>query len=497
MNFTQEFLKTSEITGEEPYPQAPARWKLWTLVGVTVGWVVLGVLLTPVGRTLGLELLPISQDMGTSLYAAGIALLLVALGLYLRKAHQALGALEYRVERQRRRLKGMATDLEAVRSLLKVTASINSRMELSSLLRIIAREAVRTLDADRSSVMLLDKSRTVLRTAAAYGVDLEMIKGAEVRLGDGVAGWVAQYGKPRLLQGPVEAREFRAFKPKDKPIVSAVSVPLQVGGRILGVLNATLTQEGRQFQDHELRLLMLYANHAAVAIRNASLLKASRERARLQAILEGYVPPPVAKALTQDPRGWTNLGEMRDMTILFADIRGFTAAVDKMGPESVRSFLNECFTRMTEIIFQHQGTLDKFIGDSVMAFFGAPLAVQDPGILSVKAAMAMLGSFQRMRSSWMKRHPVVQDLSLGVGISSGQVFVGNVGSAKRFDYTVIGQEVNVASRLCSMARGGQILISENTRRLLGSRIPVNHMGDVHFKGLNRSVHVFEVVLDVH
>jgi adenylate cyclase len=495
MSPAEELLKTSEITGEEPYPQAPARWKLWSLVWITVGWVLLGLLITPVGRSLGLELFSISQDMGTSVYAGGIALLLVGLGLYLRKAHQALGVLEHRVERQRRRLRGMATDLETVRSLLKVTASINSRMELSSLLRIIAREAVRTLDADRSSVMLLDKSRTVLRTAAACGVDLEKVKGAEVRLGDGIAGWVAQYGKPRLLHGPVEAREFKAFKPKDKPIVSAVSVPLQVGGRVLGVLNATLTQEGRQFQDDELRLLMLYANHAAVAIRNASLLKASRERARLQAILDGYVSPQVARALTRDPKGWMNLGEMRDITILFADIRGFTAAVDKMGPETVRSFLNECFTRMTEIIFENHGTLDKFIGDSVMAFFGAPLPVQDPGILSVRAASAMISGFQNMQQKWQARHPVVQYLSLGVGISSGHVFVGNVGSRKRFDYTAIGQEVNVASRLCSMARGGQILVSENTRRLLGSKVPVIHMGDVHFKGLDRPVHVFEVALD--
>jgi adenylate cyclase len=494
MSSAQELLKTSEITGDEPYPLAPARWKLWGLVGVTVVWVFLGLVLTPVGGGLGLQILPLSQDTGTSLYAGGIALLLVLLALYLRRAHRALWALEQRVDRQRRRLRGMATDLEAVRSLLKVTASINSLMELSTLLRIIAREAARTLDANRSSVMLLDNSRTVLRTVAAYGVELDKVKGAEVRLGDGIAGWVAQYGKPRLLQGPVEAREFKAFQPKDRPIVSAVSVPLQVGGRVLGVLNATLTQEGRQFQDDELRLLMLYANHAAVAIRNASLLKASRERARLQAILEGYVSPQVARVLTQNPRGWMNLGELRDMTVLFADIRGFTAAVDRMGPQTVRSFLNEFFTRMTEIIFENHGTLDKFIGDSVMAFFGAPLRMEDHGGLAVRAALAMLSGFQKMQQHWRPRQPVVESLSLGVGISSGQVFVGNVGSTKRFDYTVIGQEVNVASRLCSMARGSQILVSENTRGLLGARFPLIHMGDVHFKGLDRPIHVFEVAL---
>lgn len=494
MNPEPHSLRTSEISGTEPYPQPPSKWKLWFLVGLTTTWVFLGLLLTPVGHSLGLALLPLSPDTGTSIYAGGVAVLLVALGLYLRGAHRAIEELETRVDKQRRRLRGMATDLETVRSLLKVTASINSKMELSSLLKMIAREAARTLAADRSSVMLLDSSRTVLRVAAAYGPETSKIQGVEVRPGDGIAGWVAQYGKPRLLQGPVDHTEFQSLQTKENPIASAVSVPLQVGGRVLGVLNVSLSQKDRLFQDDELRLIMLYANHAAVAIRNASLLKASRERARLQAILEGYVSPHVAKILTRDPEGWMNVGEMREITVLFADIRGFTAAVDRMGPDALRAFLNEYFTRVTEIIFRCHGTLDKFIGDAVMAFFGAPLKVEDPGGLAIRAAVAMERDFRAMLGRWVSKYQVVGSLCLGVGISSGEVFVGNVGSRKRFDYTAIGQEVNVASRLCAMARGGQILVSEKTRALLGSRIPLRHMGDVHFKGLERPIHVFEVAL---
>lgn len=320
-------LKTTELSGTEPIPPHPASWKLNALALGGMAWVVLGLWITPLGALMGLPTLPLPGDVGTGVYAGGLLFLFTSLGLHLRASHRTLLELINRVEKQNRRLRGMASDLETIRSLLKVTAYINSQMELSSLLRVISREAVRTLDADRSSVMLLDRTRTVLRTVAAHGEGLEKVKNAQVRLGEGIAGWVAQYGKPKLVQGEVEEGEFQGLQEKEPQVISSVCVPLQVGGKVLGVLNVSLTRQEREFQDHELRLLMLYANHAAVAIRNASLLRASQERAKLKAILEGYVSPEVARALLRDTSSWMDVGEMRDITILFADIRGFTAAV--------------------------------------------------------------------------------------------------------------------------------------------------------------------------
>jgi adenylate cyclase len=493
MSISLETLKTTEISGTEPVPSQPPPWRLNALALGGMAWVVLGMWITPLGSILGLPSLALSGDVGMGIYAGGMLLLFTALGLHLRAAHRSLVELIKRVEKQNRRLRGMASDLETIRSLLKVTAYINSQMEISSLLRVIAREAVRTLDADRSSVMLLDRTRTMLRTVAAHGEAPEHVRNAQVRLGEGIAGWVAQYGKPKLVHGQAEEGEFKGLQKKDSPLSSSACVPLQVGGKVMGVLNVSLTKEGREFQDHDLRLLMLYANHAAVAIRNASLLKASQERARLKAILEGYVSPEVARLLLKDRSKWMDVGEMREITILFADIRGFTAAVQHMGPELVRAFLNEYFTRMSEEVFRHHGTLDKFIGDSVMAFFGAPMKVENPAYLALATALGMMRSFSEMVRRWSEKHYIVGSLSLGAGISSGKVFVGNVGSEKRFDYTVIGQEVNVASRLCAMSQGGQILISQSTEKLLGGKWPVRHMGDVHFKGMERPIHVFEVV----
>lgn len=492
MGLNPENPATLNITGVESIPRAPSHWRLWALGAIGIGWGVIGLILTPVGEYIGVLRSPVPTELATCIYGGGLVLVLLSMGLHLRRSQAYLSELLGRIDKQNRRLRGMATDLEAVRSLLKITASINSQMDLPSLLRMIAREAVEVLKADRSSVMLLDSSRTILKIVAAYGCGLEPLKDSKVRLGEGVAGWVAQYGKPRLIHGDADPKEFKALRAKDPKIVSAACVPLQVGGRVLGVLNVSLTQEQREFKDEELRLLMLYANHAAVAIRNAALLKASQERAALRSILEGYVSPQVARVLIKDPGGWINMGDMREITVLFADIRGFTGAVQHIGPELIRSFLNEYFTKMTEEVFRYQGTVDKFIGDSIMAFFGAPLRVENSAKLAVQTAIAMMRAFSEMVHRWSKEHPIVGSLSLGAGISSGKMFVGNIGSEKRFDYTVIGPDVNVASRLCSMAQGWQILVTHSTEKSIRGIWPVRHMGDVRFKGLEGPIHVFEV-----
>jgi adenylate cyclase len=469
-------------------------WQLWSLAILTILWLTFGLVLTPLPQwVLGERLFNLKADLGSGLYYLGLVVLVFCLCLYLISSHREVRLLRSRLLITDREIQEMVWDLEGLRSLFKVTASISAQMELPSLLRMIAKEAVLAVGANQSSLMLLDKSRTILRTVAAYGADTPEIQNARARLGEGVVGWVAQHGKPRILQGRVNPDEFPHYVPKERTITSAACVPLQIKDRTIGVLNVNLLGTDRQFADNDLRLLMIYGNQAAVAIRNAALFRETQEKAKMRAILEGYVSPPVAEALMRNPKGWMNLGETRELTVMFADIRGFTRVVDNMGPQRTRLFLNQFFTLMSEIIFKNQGTLDKFIGDSVMAFFGAPIGVTAPAVKAIEAARSMVQGFEDIRSEWATASPDVAELSLGIGISTGHLFIGNVGSKKRFDYTVIGQEVNVAKRLCDMAQGGQILISETTRKRLSGDVPVRHLGDVRFKGLERSVHLFECV----
>ncbi len=492
---TEGEVRQGPSDGEVAEEQRLARkeWRLWSLAILTILWLTLGILVTPLVRWLGVAALPIENEAGLSVYYLGLVVLVFLLCLYLLRSFRELSRLRSRMLENRRELRGMALSLETFRSLLKVTASIAAERELISLLGLIAREAVDVLGAQHSSLMLLDSSRSVLRTVATGGLEVAGVRRARVRLGEGVAGWVAENRKPRLLQGPVDEKDFLGYETKGRTIVSAACAPLLIQDRILGVLNVNLLEGDRRFDDEALRLLMLYANHAAVAIRNAALLKESREKAKIRSILDGYVSPAVANVLTRNPKGWMNVGEMRDLTVLFADIRGFTQVVHRLGAQQTRLFLNQFFTEMTDILFEHHGTLDKFIGDSVMAFFGAPLPMNAPGVQAVKAARAMLRAFREIQAGWVGKNPALAELSLGVGISTGRLFVGNVGSAKRFDYTVIGQEVNVAKRLCDMAQGGQILLCEATRRTLPAGVPMHDVGQIQFKGLARSVQVFQVI----
>jgi adenylate cyclase len=439
----------------------------------------------------------LESEWGSGLYYLGLVVLILLLCLYLVLSNRETRRLRRRLLLTREEIREMFLDLEGLRSLFRVTASINAQMDLSALLRMIVREAVTVLRADQSSLMLLDRSRTVLKTVAVYGREVEAMARARVRLGEGVAGWVAQHGKPRLLHGRLGPNDFPGLIQKERSIASAACVPLRVRGKTLGVLNVNLLDSDRQFTDNELRLLLIYANHASVAIRNAALFRETRGKARLRSILEGYVSPQVVDILMRNPEGWMTVGEMRRVTVLFADIRGFTKVVQEAGPERTRGFLNQVFTRMSDILFAHQGTLDKFIGDSVMALFGAPLEVKDPELRAVNAAQAMVDAFEGILREWKPKDPRFGELSLGVGISCGDLFVGNVGSERRFDYTAIGQEVNVAKRLCDRARGGQILLSEPVRLRLPKGISLRRLQPVRIQGMPNLVQTYEVLRGPH
>jgi adenylate cyclase len=468
-------------------------WQLWSLAIVAILWLTLGILLTPLPRWLTAErVFDLDPGYGSGLYYLGLVVLILCLCLYLRNSYRDIRDLRGHLFETRSEIREMALDLEGLRSLYKVTASLGSQMNLSFLLSMIAREAVTAVGAHQSSLMLVEKDRQGLKTVATFGTEEPEIRDARSALGEGVAGWVALHGKPRLLHGPLPREVFAGFIPKERPISSAVCVPLQIKSRTIGVLNVNLQNTERQFSDNELRLLMIFANHAAVAIRNAMLFKEIQQTSRLRTILEGCVSPSVAEVLMKNPRGWVNVGEIKTVTVLFADIRGFTPVVHRLGPEKTRLFLNQFFTRMSGILFQYQGTLDKFIGDSVLAFFGAPLAVEEPALRAFEAATAMIDSFEHLRSRWERHSAEVARLALGVGLSTGRVFVGNVGSPSRFDYTVIGRDVNIAKRLCDRAEGGQVLVTEGTRQALSARIPSRPLGAMRFKGLSKPVEVFEL-----
>lgn len=180
-------------------------------------------------------------------------------------------------------------------------------------------------------------------------------------------------------------------------------------------------------------------------------------------------------------------GELREATVMFCDIRGFTALTQNMDPAEVIALLNEHMTVLTKVVTEHHGVVDKFIGDSIMALFGAPKSYGDDALNAVRCAQRMMA--ERAKLNLTSRY----HLQMGIGLATGQVLAGNMGSANRSNYTVLGERVNLAARLCSVAGWGEIVIGPTTREQLGDRITVEQMDPMQLKGFSDSVVAYKLI----
>jgi len=218
-----------------------------------------------------------------------------------------------------------------------------------------------------------------------------------------------------------------------------------------------------------------------------------REKRKMKKLFGQYVSKDVYEQLVANP-GLARLGgQRREMTVLFSDIRGFTSVSEKGEPEEIVHMLNEYFTRMVEIVFHHQGTVDKFVGDMVMALFGAPLDDPDHAEHAVEAALDMMQELHKLNVKWNSEGR--PSLDIGVGVNTGPMIAGNIGSDQIMSYTVIGDAVNLGSRLESLNKqySAHIIISEATRSHLKGTYTFKPLGDVVVKGKTKPVAIFEVL----
>jgi adenylate cyclase len=217
-----------------------------------------------------------------------------------------------------------------------------------------------------------------------------------------------------------------------------------------------------------------------------------RERRKIKRLFSRYVAPDVFHHLMADPTRARLGGDRREMTVLFSDIRGFTTVTERGRPEDIVSQLNEYFTRMVRVLFEHRGTLDKFVGDMVMALFGAPVEDAEHAEHAVVAALAMRRELAALNREWEAQGR--PSLDIGIGINTGEMVAGNIGSDTIMSYTVIGDAVNLGSRLESLNKqyGTHIIISESTRARLKGRYHIHPLGEVVVKGKTAPVAVFEI-----
>ena len=279
-------------------------------------------------------------------------------------------------------------------------------------------------------------------------------------------------------------------------IRSAMCAPLWHRDSVIGVLFVDTPLAIGCFTAENLDLLTALANYAAVAIDRARLNDHIREARRIRERLERYHSPAVVEAIVGRQRsvGDPERHETREVSVLFADMVGFTARCEGLEPPDVARFLGEFFTLASDSVFELGGTLDKFIGDAAMAFFGAPLEQADHAERAVLAALAL----RRRLKKWNHEREVagLDVIEVRMAINSGPVVVGDIGSATRVDYTVLGNAVNVASRLeDAVAQPGQIVLGAATQGAIAHLFPTEHLGNVQLRGLQGKLPVFRLMTE--
>jgi len=222
-------------------------------------------------------------------------------------------------------------------------------------------------------------------------------------------------------------------------------------------------------------------------------LTEEREKRFIRNAFRYYLTPSVMEAVLADPSKLRLGGEKRELTVLFSDVRGFTQFSEKLQPEQLVTLLNRYLTPMTDLVFEHGGTLDKYMGDAIMAFYGAPLEQPDHALRAVKTADSMMRALATLAPEWQAEG--LPKLDIGIGINSGPMVVGNMGSESRFDYTVMGDAVNLGSRLegTNKVYGTHVILSEDTEALVRGEVTTRELDSVRVKGKHKPVRIYELI----
>ncbi|MEJ7809067.1 MAG: adenylate/guanylate cyclase domain-containing protein [Gemmatimonadaceae bacterium] len=353
--------------------------------------------------------------------------------------------------------------------LLEVSKGLARAVHVDAMLETIASYTFQVMDVDRVAIALLDDSGRLVPKVSRdrSGTD------AGRSLPQSIARKVVDDRVAVLTDNAPEDRRFGGQSILAQRVRSAMCAPL-VGseGRVLGVLyvdNLTTTQ---RFADEDLDFLIAFAGIAAVAIENSVFAERIRRESLVRGNFERYFTPSLAARIAESPEAVRLGGEKRSVVVLFSDIRGFTALSASMAPDDTAMLLSEFLSAMVDCVFRHGGVLDKFMGDSVMAQWGAPIGEADDADRALRAAVDMMAAVESLN----------EKLEIGIGVDCGSVFAGNIGSERRLEFTVIGDAVNTAAGLCAAAAGGEILVTDGVRRALRITLPLQACPPLALKG---------------
>jgi len=372
-------------------------------------------------------------------------------------------------------------DYERLREAWKLQRELAFEVNLDELLRKIMDSLFDVMQCDRGAILL--------RNPATGDVETRHVRSREDDQSDEI-----QISRTLIDQVMDQKVAFQSndlmgddrINPTESIIAtgvrSSLSVPLVTRSEdVLGIIHLDCLYSTNAFTERDLELVKGLANQAALAIENSILIAQREEQQRVRERFSRLMSPALVEELVSGNVEIAPGGQSHKTTVLFTDIREFTSMSQRLEAQEVVQILNEHFETLVDVVFDHEGTLDKYMGDGLMALWGVPLEVDDAAYKAVAAAISMRDAVQRFNEK--RRRDGLEEIYIGIGVDTGDLIAGYMGSSRTMNYTVIGPPVNLASRLCGAAQAMQILISSNTLEAIGQRIDVEALPPIALKGI--------------
>ncbi len=382
----------------------------------------------------------------------------------------------------------LARSYEKLRAAYALSRAIGTEHDLDALLQRVLDTAFRLLPADRAVILLRDVSTGM----PVPRVSKQRTPGGDkIVLSNTIVNEVTANKSGLILADTGASLQFGSAKSiVAQGIRSAMCVPIMYAGELLGIMHLDSLVATNVFQDQDLELFTSIANQAAVAIKNQLLSESLRNEAKARVQFQRFLPPSLVDQMVRGDLRLTKGGELRQITVLFSDIRGFTRMSEGMAPGEVMDLLNEYFEVMIEVLFRHRGTFDKYVGDELMALFGVPVPLQNAALAAVACALDMKRALAEFNAKQQDKGK--QTLQIGFGIHSGEAVCGMLGSTKTMQYTAIGDTVNTGARLCGICEAGQIIISQQVMEQVTGKIEAEALPPVTVKGKSQALSIYNV-----
>lgn len=402
-------------------------------------------------------------------------------------------------------------DYEKLRIAHELSQSIGLEMDLDVLLQKIMDKAFELFPADRGVILLKREqeasAEAQLISEEREGLDVDggelvpmVVKSRsgeaedaeDVRISETILREVTREKEACLSSDAMSDSRFSgSHSIMIGQIRSTMSVPMLHDDQLKGVIHLDTKMASGAFEEKDLNILTGFARRAAGLVEHHRLLKRMEQEIVVREKVGRLLSPELVEEVVNGRIELKKGGELRRATVMFADVRDFTTYSEQMPPQKVVGDINDYFELMVDVIFEYEGTLDKFIGDEIMAIWGAPISRDNDPERAVRCAIAMQHEIEQFNEERRERGEVTFDI--GIGLNTGEVVAGYTGSTKRMNYTVMGDEVNTANRICASAGPGEIYIGENTYAEVGHLLEFEQLPPTELKGKAEQVEIYQVL----